>query len=90
MEGTYNGPFGSKHYLLSEEDYEELKNLQTLLMIMANVAYDEEQHIDENDTMTIPRVEMKLIFQQLSVLIGEALERLDKGGHIDRQSHTLQ
>ena len=90
MEGTYNDPLGSKHHLLSEEDYEELKNLQTLLMIMANVAYDEEQHIGENDTMTIPRVEMKLLFQQLGMLIGEALERLDNGGHINRQGHTLQ
>ncbi|GLQ50827.1 XAC0095 family protein [Dyella flava] len=87
MESTYIDPFGLKHYLLSEDDYIELKNLQRLLMIMSNVGSDEESHTDEDGTVMIPRWEMQLTFQLISRLIGEALEQLEQGNHIEHRDH---
>ena len=90
MESTYIDPFGLKHYLLPEDDYIELKNLQRLLLIMANVAGDEESHTGEDGTVMVPRWEMQLTFQLISKLIGEALEHLEQDNpieHRDRMWH---
>ncbi|GLQ48981.1 XAC0095 family protein [Dyella flava] len=87
MESTYIDPFGLKHYLLSEDDYIELKNLQRLLMIMANVASDEASPTDEDGTVMIPRWEMQLTFQLISRLIGEALEQLEQNNRIEHRDH---
>ncbi|GLQ48858.1 XAC0095 family protein [Dyella flava] len=86
MQGTYDDPCGSRHYLLSAEEYDELKNLQRLLLIMANVGSDEDAPTSENVTVMIPRWEMQLTFQLISRLIGEALEHLEKRHHIEPRS----
>ncbi|MFC0083509.1 XAC0095 family protein [Dyella flava] len=72
--------------LTQPTNYIELKNLQHLLMIMANVGSDEESHTDEDGTVMIPRWEMQLTFQLISRLIGEALEHLEKRHHIEPRS----
>ncbi|GLQ52364.1 XAC0095 family protein [Dyella flava] len=83
MERSYIDPFGLKHYLLSEDDYIELKNLQHLLLIMANIACKDGPH--EGDADMIPRSEMKLTLELISKLIGEALEQLEQGNHIEHR-----
>jgi len=57
---------------------------------MASVACNEEQHPDEDETMTLPRWGMKLTFQLISKLIGEALEHWEQRNHIEHRRPTLQ
>ncbi|GLQ48726.1 XAC0095 family protein [Dyella flava] len=88
MDSTYIDPFGLKHYLLSEDDYIELKNLQRMLLIMAKVACKDDLY--EGDANLIPRSEMKRTLELISRLIGEPLERLEEINqieHLDRTSH---
>ena len=86
MQSTYIDPFGLKHYLLSEDDYIELKNLQQLLLSMANIACKDAQHA--GDANMIPRSEMKRTLELISKLIGEALERLEESNHIEHRDLT--
>ncbi|GLQ50754.1 XAC0095 family protein [Dyella flava] len=86
MEDIYGDPSGPRDYLLTAEEYDQLKNLQQLLLIMADVAYDEDQQAIESEPTTIPRWEVQLSFRLISGLIGEALEHLEKRNHIERQS----
>ena len=88
MQDTYDDPTGSRHYLLSADEYDELKNLQCMLSIMANIASDEDAPTDEDGTVMIPRWEMQLIFQLISRLIGEALEHLEKRHRIEPRNPT--
>ncbi|MBM7127761.1 XAC0095 family protein [Dyella flava] len=90
MEDTYGDPTGSRHYLLSAKEYDELKNLQQLLLLMANVAYDEDQQANEGETLTIPRWEMQLTFRIISKLIGDALAHLEQRNDIEPRNLTLQ
>jgi len=90
MQGTYDDPTGSRHYLLSAEEYDELKNLQQLLLLLANVADDEDQHANEGETLTIPRWEMQLTFRLISNLIGEALAHFERRNRLEPRNLTLQ
>ncbi|GLQ48568.1 XAC0095 family protein [Dyella flava] len=90
MQDTYDDPTGSRHYLLSAKEYDELKNLQQLLLIMANIGSDEDAPTGEDGTVMIPRWEMQLTFQLISRLIGEALEHLEKRHRIEPRGQTLQ
>jgi hypothetical protein len=42
MKDMHGAPSGPQLYLLSEEGYRELKNIQTMLRLMAEIAYTEE------------------------------------------------
>jgi len=49
---------------------------------------NDEEYSGEDETMTIPRWEMKLTFPPISKLIGESLEHLQQGNHIEHRSRV--
>jgi hypothetical protein len=51
-------PTRTQLYLLSEESYEELKNIQGMLTLMAHIAYSEDDNTKGNAMLTIPREEI--------------------------------
>lgn len=42
MEDIYGEPTGPQFYLVSQEGYDDLRNIQTKLVVMAQVAYSDE------------------------------------------------
>ena len=63
-------------YLLPEEAYEELRSIQNMLMGLARITYGEQNDTDGNAMLMVSRAELRCLFQQVSVLIGKALEEV--------------
>jgi hypothetical protein len=90
MEDMHNGPLGPQLYLLSEEGYEELKSIQTMLSLMAKIAYCEDDDTNGNAMLTIGRAEVHYVLNEISAQIGDALERLGHENWIGTQSYVRQ
>ena len=90
MEDMHSDHHGPQLYLLSEESYEELKNIQGMLTLMGHIAYSEEDNTNGNAMLTIPREEIFFFFQQISAQIGDALERLSRENWLGPQSRMWQ
>jgi hypothetical protein len=74
MEDVHGGPSGPQLYVLSEEGYEELRHIQTMLVLMAKVTYSEGDNTNGNVVLTIPRVNLYYYFEELAAQIGDALD----------------
>lgn len=90
MEDVHSGPSGLQLYLLSEEGYEELRHIQTMLMLMAKVAYSEDDNTNGNAILAIPRVDLYYSFQEIAAQIGGALDRLSKENWVGRSNWMWQ
>jgi Fe-S cluster biosynthesis and repair protein YggX len=73
MNHSHDIPTGPQLYLLSEEGYEELQHVQTMLLEMAKVSYHENDAI-----LAIRRADLYYFFEEVSAQIGDALERVGK------------
>ena len=90
MEDLYSVPSGPQLYLLSEEGYEELKSIQSMLRLMAYITYHEEDDGGGPAMLMISRAELYVIFQAISVQIGNALERLAHENGVGTPSRIWQ
>ena len=90
MEDMHNGPVGPQLYLLSEEGYEELKHIQTMLTFMAHITYSDDDETNGNVALTIGRAELYYVFLEISAQIGDALARLNKENWISQRSRVWQ
>jgi hypothetical protein len=90
MKDMHGAPSGPQLYLLSEEGYRELKNIQAMLRLMAEIAYTEEDDANGNTMLTIGRAEICFVFEEISAQIGAALERLGKENWMENQSRVWQ
>lgn len=90
MEDIHGTPSGPQFYLLSEEGYRELKSIQTMLSLMAGIAYTENDDANGNTMLTIRRAEIYFVFEEISAQIGEALEQLGKENFVGTQSWMRQ
>ncbi|RDS80000.1 XAC0095 family protein [Dyella psychrodurans] len=90
MEDMHGGPTGPQFYLLSEEAYEDLRNIQTMLTLMAHITYSEDDNTNGNVVLKIGRADLYYYFQEISAQIGAALDRLSKENCTDTQSRMWQ
>jgi len=90
MENIQIGSSGPQLYLLSEEGYQGLKSIQTMLSLMAGIAYTEGVDNSDNTMLTISRAEIHFIFREMSDLIGASLEQLGKENWVGTQSWARQ
>ena len=89
MKDMPTGRCGPQLYLLSEEGYKALRHIQTMLMQMGEVTYEEVQ-ANGNMMLAISRAELCFIFQEIGMPIGEVLERLGSENAIRAQKRLWQ
>jgi hypothetical protein len=87
MQGDRRGP---QLYLLSVDGYENLKHLQDMLTLMAQIIYNEDHTADGNAMMTIGRAELHFIFQAIHAEIEDVLERLGNENWLGAECLTWQ
>jgi hypothetical protein len=90
MEDMHGFPSGPQLYLLSEEGYAELKHIQTMLTLMADITYNEEDKTSGNATLAIGRAELYFIFQVINAQIDGVLERLGNENWLFSQNRAWQ
>ena len=76
MEDMQSGRCGPQIYLLSEEGYERLRDLQAMLVLMAHITYSKGDGVKSDATLTIGRAELCFIFEAINLKIDDVLERL--------------
>ncbi|WP_333677383.1 hypothetical protein [Dyella sp.] len=90
MHDMQGGRCGPQLYLLSSDGYENLKQLQDMLTLMAHITYNEDNADDGNAVMIIGRAELYFIFEAINAKIDEVLERLGDENWFGTQSRTWQ
>ncbi|HUB89679.1 MAG TPA: hypothetical protein VMA74_08110 [Dyella sp.] len=76
MKDMQGGRCGPHLYLLSSDCYEDLRQLQDMLTLMAHITYNEDNAENGNGVMTIGRAELYFIFEAINARLDEVLERL--------------
>lgn len=90
MEDIQGGPRGPQLYLLSEEGYEELKDIQAVLTLMAQIAYNRGDDSKSSAMLTIGRAELCFIFEAINAKVDDVVKRIDSGNWLGTQSQTWQ
>ena len=65
-------------YILTQGDYEELRNIQTMLVVTAQVTYGDEDIEKDNTRLMRNRTDIKRFFAEVSAKLGSMLDRLCK------------
>ncbi|HUA78735.1 MAG TPA: hypothetical protein VL997_00065 [Dyella sp.] len=86
MEDIDGVPSWPQFYVLSEEGYQGLKDIQATLAVMAAITYTEDDDKNGKSFVTIRRKEMFNVFEEISAQIGEALEGLKRENEIATRS----
>jgi hypothetical protein len=76
-------------YLLSEESYEELRSIQTMLMMMAEAVGNDDES-EPTKVLVMRRARLRFYFEEVSYQIGDALERLALENGIGRPNRKWQ
>jgi hypothetical protein len=87
MPGTRTGP---QLYVLSEQGYEELRNIESTLLLMAQVTHSEDDDKNGNAMLTISRIELSNYFLEVSTQIAFALNRLSTENWMEDAQRTRQ
>lgn len=82
MEETSGTPMGPQLYVLSHDDYAELCNIRSMLIQMAQEAYDEEQPDNAHQRLPITRSEIYFVLMAISAQIHNALNGVRRGNYI--------
>ena len=90
MKDMQGGRCGPQLYLLSSDGYEDLRQLQDMLSLMAHITYNEDNAEDGHATMTIGRAELYFIFEAINAKLDEVLSRLGDENWLGAGSHTWQ
>ena len=90
MEDMQGGPCGPLIYLLSEEGYESLKDLQAMLTLMAQITYNEGDDAKSNAALTMGRAELCFIFEAINAKIDDVLKRVGNENWLGTQSRAWQ
>ena len=90
MKDMQGGRCGPQLYLLSSDGYEDLRQLQDMLSLMAHITYNEDNGENGNGVMTIGRAELYFIFEAINAKIDEVLQRLGDENWLGVPSSTCQ
>jgi len=77
-------------YVLSEQGYEELRCVERMLLLMAQVTHSEDDDKNANAVLTISRIDLSNYFLEVSTQIALALNRLSQENWIDDSCRTRQ
>jgi hypothetical protein len=90
MKDMHGGRCGPQLYLLSSDGYEDLRQLQDMLTLMAHITYNEDNAENGHAIMTIGRAELYFIFEAINVKLDEVLSRLGDENWLGGHSQTWQ
>ena len=90
MKDMQGGRRGPQLYLLSSDGYEDLRQLQDMLSLMAHITYNEDNAENGEAIMTIGRAELYFIFEAINAKLDEVLERLGDENWLGAQSQMWQ
>lgn len=90
MEDIYSEPTGPQFYIVSQEGYDDLRNIQTKLVVMAQVAHSDEDIESVNLRRMLNRSDINRFFAEISVQIGNALDGIRKDNLIAPPNHARQ
>lgn len=90
MEDTHEDRCGPQLYLMSEDAYEGLKNLEDLLSLMASLCCNVESVAERQATLKMGRAELYFIFQAISSQVGRVLESIGNDNWLRTQNRTWQ
>lgn len=78
MEEVYDEPTGPRLYILTQNDYDELRDIQTMLVLMAQVSPSDEDIEKDHTGRTSNRSDINRFFADISAQIGTALDGIRK------------
>ena len=90
MKDMQGGRCGPQLYLLSSDGYEDLRQLQDMLTLMAHITYNEDNAENGEAIMTIGRAELYFIFEAINAKLDEVLSRLVDENWLGGQSQRWQ
>lgn len=90
MEDMQGGPCGPQIYLLSEEGFEGLKDIQAMLTVMAQITYSEGDDAKSGATLTMGRAELCFIFETINAKIDDVVQRIGNENWMGARSRIWQ
>jgi hypothetical protein len=90
MEDQHDESTGPQIYVLAQGEYDELRHTQTMLMLMAQVAYNDEDRESGNKRLVLRRRDVHYFFSQISAMIGNALDGVHRDNGMGPQSGLWQ
>ncbi|HTV84801.1 MAG TPA: hypothetical protein VME63_05320 [Dyella sp.] len=85
MEGMHEKSNGEQFYVLTKRDYDELRDIQTQLVVMAQVSYSDEDIEESHLRRMLNRCDINRFFAQISAQIGKALDGIRKDNSVGAQ-----
>ena len=90
MNDMHGGHRGRQIYLLPRDGYENLKDLQDMLSLMARITYNKDNAENGTAVMTIGRAELYFIFEAINAKIDEVFAQLGDEHWLGNQSQMWQ
>lgn len=88
MKNTSSGRSVPQLYILSEEGYDNLKHIQDMLALMAQITYNTGDSENGGMMLSISRIELCFIFETINARINEVVERLGNENWLGTQRQT--
>jgi hypothetical protein len=85
MENANDKSTGNQLYILSQHDYQELRNIQTMLVVMAQASLGGEDEERESMLPTPTRSELNQFFVDVCKQMGSALGAIRKDDRVGPQ-----
>ena len=90
MEDMHGGRCGPQLYLMSEEAYEGLKNIEATLTLMASLTCNVENAAERESTVKMGRADLYFVFQAINTQLGRVLESIGNDNWLRTQNRTWQ
>jgi hypothetical protein len=90
MEETHGGRIGAPLYILHHDDYAELCNIRSMLIQMAEAAYEEDRPHTAQLLLPLTRAEVYFFFMEIAEQIDTALNGVRRDNHIAPRSGWWQ
>lgn len=90
MEDMPGGRRGPQLYLLSEENFESLKDIQVVLTLLAQITYSKSEDAKQSAMLSIGRAELCFIFEAINAKIDDVVKRIGNENWLGAQSSAWQ
>lgn len=90
MENMPGGRCGPQLYLLSEEHFESLKDIQVVLTLLAQITYSKSEDAKQSAMLAIGRAELCFIFEAINAKIDDVVKRIGNENWLGAQSSAWQ
>ena len=90
MEDMHDQPAGKQLYILSQDDYSDLHNIVAMLILMAQMAYNDEDRETGRQRLVLTRSEVHFVFMEISAQINDALNGVRRENSMGPRSGVWQ